>query len=88
MFFVNMELTIICKKAVIENSRVLEIFSDQSVTPRFLKTLIMIMISFLRGLMPINNARPKGDKQKKSYVPLIAIPKKCKIGALEKVSIL
>lgn len=35
MFFVNMKLTIICKKAVIENSRVLEIFSDQSVTPIF-----------------------------------------------------
>lgn len=57
-----MKLTIICKKAVTENSRVLEFFSDQSVTPRFLKTLIMMMISFLRGLMPINNARPKGDK--------------------------
>ena len=57
-----MKLTIICKKVVIENSWVLKFYSDQSVTPRFLKTLTMMMISFLRGLMAINNARPKGDK--------------------------
>ena len=62
MFLINTKLTIICKKVVIENSRVLKFYSDQSVTPRFLKTLTMMMISFLRGLMAINNARPKGDK--------------------------